>query len=110
MASGNVCDMDEANHGDVLLELFDEISVGTLLMVEIVEDAKTGAVDRLHDRDGVADAIEVDGGVFQAIDGFDDALDICGAKEFGCALERLDRRGVLSRILVWASRVRGREA
>jgi hypothetical protein len=108
MASRNVCDMDETNKRDVLLELFDQIPVSTLLMVEIVEDAETGAGDRLHNGESFGDAVEIDGGVLEAIDGLDDALETCSAKEFGCALEGLDGRGVLSWILVCASRVRGR--
>jgi hypothetical protein len=39
MSSRNICNVNESNQGDVLLELLDQVTVGTLLMVEIVEDA-----------------------------------------------------------------------
>jgi hypothetical protein len=75
-------------------------------MVEIVENSKAGAIDRLHNLEGLGDAIEIDGGILEAIDGFDDTLNICSAKEFGSTFEGFDGCGVLTFVLIRRAGVR----
>src|SRR6266852_5914861 len=73
VASGNIGDMNEADTLDVVFELFDEVPVGALLVVEVVQHPNGGVIHGPDDRERFGHAVEIDGGILQAIDRLDHA-------------------------------------
>ncbi len=90
VAAGDVGDVDEAYEIDVVLELFEEVSGLSLLVVDVVEDLEAGASDLAADVEGLGDAGEVDGGVFEGVDGLDDDIFVGALGEGKDALEVVD--------------------
>ena len=90
VASGNIGDVDEADPLDVVFELFDDVPVGALLVVEVLQHPNGGAVHGPGDGERFSHTIEIDGGILQAIDRLDHA-DESRINEHLCStLERVD--------------------
>jgi len=53
VAAGDVGDMNEADHVDILLQFFDKIALGDLFVEEVIEELNLRVVDGAHDVNGL---------------------------------------------------------
>src|SRR5580700_157423 len=100
MAAWNVRDMDESETREAFLKLFDEISGGNLLVVEVVEQAHLRVSSLLNNLKGFGDLSQEILRVFFGIDGLQQqahrlAVDRLTLDEIGGGFHRVDTTAML---------------
>src|SRR5580698_9569584 len=69
MPPGNVGDMNQADLGNVLLELFDKVPELPLLVIDVVKHFDVGTAHGFDNLKGLRHSIKIDGGILNAVDG-----------------------------------------
>ena len=96
MSSGHIRNVYQPNEIDVLLQLFYQITVGSLFVVEVVQHPHLRAIDSANNLECFANRGQIHIRIFQGIDRFDHDLHLVCCGKVSSTLKVLDRCRVLN--------------
>ena len=89
VSAGHIRHMNQPNLIDVVFELFNQIPLTSLLMIEVVQDLQVWIGDSPREGESLGNAVKVDRGVLQTIDRLDDTDEPLSLQQLRRAMKRV---------------------